>query len=81
MAPVIGFYLADVAAQEQRPCPTGKFKTSLSFDECQSCPVGKYTAANASTFCFECPAGYHGPSSTVMVPFKIGARLVVANFW
>ena len=64
MAPVIGFYLADVAAQEQRPCPTGKFKSSLSFDECQSCPAGKYTAANASTFCFECPAGYHGPLNT-----------------
>jgi hypothetical protein len=64
MAPVIGFYLADVAAQEQRPCPTGKFKSSLSFDECQSCPVGKFNEANASTFCFECPAGYHGPLST-----------------
>jgi hypothetical protein len=38
MAPVIGFYLADVAAQEQRPCPTGKFKSSLSFDECQTLP-------------------------------------------
>jgi hypothetical protein len=64
MAPVIGFYLAEVAAQEQRPCPTGKFKSNLSFDECQSCPVGKFTAANASTFCFDCPAGYHGPLST-----------------
>jgi predicted outer membrane repeat protein len=64
MAPIIGFYLADVATKEQKPCPEGKFKTMLGFAECLSCPIGKFTAGNASSFCFECPAGYHQPVNT-----------------
>jgi hypothetical protein len=54
MVPVIGFYLAGIATKEQKPCPTGKFKSVLSFDACQSCPIGKYASANASTYCNQC---------------------------
>ena len=63
-APIIGFYLANVTTKEQKQCPTGKFKSTLDFEECGICPIGKYTAMNASTYCADCAAGLHAATNT-----------------
>ena len=64
LAPIIGFYLANVTTKEQKPCPTGKFKSTLDFEECGICPIGKYTATNASTYCADCAPGLHAATNT-----------------
>ena len=57
LAPIIGYYLADVATKSLAACPAGKFKPTLDFEPCSGCPIGKYTATNASTYCPVCLAG------------------------